>query len=183
MSGFAGVRFIDSWDEAQEICGDYFKTLQELTDKAYDDVMEKYPDMDPKDLGSVVHNRVAREVNGIGDSNFRAETSFIIRVDKKSPDGTSSGQANTNEEYQEVNRRGIKGSKRFDARLKKPKERLACVGDIKTGDDGLSEAYVDEIVKRIGNNPDYDDIDRLIIAEVRPTALRMRMQAQMPPSR
>ena len=183
MSGFEALRFLDSWDEAAELCGDYFKALQKLTDEAYDNVIKTYPNIDPKDLGSEVHNRVARQVNGIGDPNFRAETSFIIRRNRKSADETSSDQASTNEKYEEVSRRGIKGSKRFDTRLKKPEERLACVGDIKTGDEGLAESYVDEIVKRIGNNPDYDDIDRLIIAEVRPTAVRMRMRAQMSPGR
>lgn len=165
MFEFEAVQKLD-WDEVERICGDKFTEIQKLVDAAYAEVKKDHPNWSTQRVGNEVHWKVAHTINAMGDENFKAEQSFVIRRDGRSP-------TNPNQQYEEVNKQGEKGSQRPDARLKKPEERLACIGDIKVGEKELKEAYIKGLLDKIGNNKDYDDIDRLFISEVRPTAMRL----------
>jgi hypothetical protein len=180
LFGFEALRFLER-NEVDELCGEKFREFQDLVDQVYKEIKEKEPDLSPRELGKKVHNEVARRINSKGDPNFAAELTFFLIKNNISPNGPSSGSKA--ESYGETFERAIKGSKRFDARLKVPEKRLVCVPEIKTGDQGIKDSYIQEIVKRIGQNEAYKDFDDLIIVEVRPRPTQLGVPGSPPADR
>jgi len=137
-----------SQQEASDICGGYFKKIQELTDKAFDE-FKKDKSLSPSQLGTAVHKKVEQEIKGIGDEKLNAELSFAKE------DG--------------ADRRGAKDTVRLDV-YNRVDDKTLCIDDIKTGQSELSYKRMKELVSAVSKK--YSKIERIIVTEVRPTGMR-----------
>ena len=124
--------------------------VQERTSRIAREEKEKGYFTSPQEYGTLVHKRLADEINGPGgrnepiDPNFRAEVS-LLKSDEE--------------------RYGRVGTIRVDV-LERVDERTVCVYDIKTGRRGLSIARMNEIATNV--NVLYPGTHRIVVIETRP---------------
>lgn len=152
-------------EEVAKVCGDHFKTIQELTDKVYKDV-KKDKSLSPQQLGTEVHTRVEKTIKDLKKSdqktdyeNLEAELSFAKE------DGDD--------------RRGAKDTVRLDV-YNRVDDKTLCIDDIKTGGRELRYSRMKELVLRYSRMKElvsavskkYPDIKRIIVTEVRPNGMR-----------
>jgi hypothetical protein len=105
--------------------------------------------MSNSQIGSAVHVHVKRQIDALGNPNYRAEVSYW--------------------KDDEDERYGRKDSIRIDV-LENAGGGLVCVYDIKTGQSrrsGLSERRMMEIAQKVLKA--YPYAQRIVITEVRPT--------------
>jgi hypothetical protein len=142
--------------EAEGICGNHFKEVHDLTDKAYEEA-KKDKSLSPQQLGTEVHKRVEEAIKARKDSkrkkeyeNLEAELSFA------KGDGGS--------------RRGAKDTVRLDV-FNKVNDETICIDDIKTGRSDLSYSRMRELAASVSRKD--PNIRRIIVTEVRPTGMKL----------
>jgi hypothetical protein len=150
-----GVQIL-TWEEVEKECGEYFRKVQELTDKAYDEIV-KDKKLSGGPLGDAVHSRVENDLKDfkkdkkIDDERLKSEKSFA------KGDGDD--------------RRGAKDTVRLDV-YNRVNDRTLCIDDIMTGKKHrLDYKRMRELIEAISRNEKYNGIERIIVTEVRPRAL------------
>lgn len=148
-----GVQLLTQ-QEARDICGEYFEKVQELTDRAFDELKKDRKSLSPQDFGSKVHKRVEDLINEfkgkkINNDKLQAERSFA------KGDGSD--------------RTGAKDTVRLDV-YNRVDDKTVCIDDIKTGRSGLSYSRMRELAESVSNKD--PDVERIIVTEVRPKGLR-----------
>jgi hypothetical protein len=134
-------------DELKGVCKK-LDDVQGYTDKAVKDVL-KIGDYDgPAVFGTKVHHLIAKQINGLGKSDFVAEVS---RIKSKEADA----------------RYGEKGSIRIDALENHSDISTVCVYDPKTGKRGLSLPRSNELAETAFEKFKYIP-NHIIMIEVRP---------------
>jgi hypothetical protein len=139
-------------EEVENVCRK-LEDVQTRTDRAADDVEMNNKrtglPMSRSQIGSAMHVHVKRQIDGLGDPNYRAEVSYWKDV----PDA----------------RYGKKHSIRIDV-LENAGRGLVCVYDIKTGQSrssGLDPRRMMEIARNVLKA--YPHVQRIVITEVRPS--------------
>jgi tRNA U54 and U55 pseudouridine synthase Pus10 len=141
--------------EVADLCGKYFKKVQEFTDEAFHDVKKGKP-LSPQQLGTKVHKQVEEKIKAfkiedeISDEDLKAELSFA-----KETSGND--------------RRGAKDTVRLDV-YNKVDDKTVCIDDIKTGRSELSYKRMKELVSAVSKK--NSNIERIIVTEVRPAGMR-----------
>lgn len=130
-------------DETNAACPRH-EEVQSRTDDVADRVRREGNYWSATEYGTKVHTALKKDIEALGDPNFRAEASFI-----------KSEEAGY----------GKKGSIRVDV-LEKVDENTVCVYDIKTGRSGLSPARALEIATNVQLY--YQGTTRIIVIETRP---------------
>lgn len=118
--------------------------VQERTDLAAEVVRRTHGYLAPAEFGTAVHTNLKRQIDGLNNSDFRAEVSYL-----KSREETY----------------GRKDSIRIDV-LEKVGDGTVCVYDIKTGQRGLSLARTTEIATNVFKA--YPATQRILVSEIRP---------------
>ena len=124
--------------------------VQERTSRIAREEKEKGYFTSPQEYGTLVHKRLADEINGPSgrkepiDPHFRAEVSLLKSKEE------AYGQA---------------GTIRVDV-LERVDDRTVCVYDIKTGRRGLSIGRMNEIATNV--NMRYPGTGRIVVIEARP---------------
>jgi hypothetical protein len=144
-------------EEAKDICGNHFEEVQNLTDKAYEEI-KKNKSLSPQQLGTGVHTRVEEAIKALKNSektkkqyeNLEAELSFA------KGDGKS--------------RRGAKDTVRLDV-FNRVNDETICIDDIKTGRSDLSYSRMRELAASVSRKD--PKIRRIIVTEVRPTGMKL----------
>ncbi len=130
-------------DETNAACPRH-EEVQSRTDDVADRLRREGNYWTATEYGTKVHTALKKEIEALGDPNFRAEASFI-----------KSEEAGY----------GKKGSIRVDV-IEKVDENTVCVYDIKTGRSGLSPARALEIATNVQLY--YQGTTRIIVIETRP---------------
>lgn len=122
-----------------------FQDVQTRTDETYARIAREQPFASASQLGTTVHVSMKRQLDGIGDPDYRAEVSAI--------------------KSKEEARYGDRGSVRIDV-LENVGNGTVCVYDPKTGRAGLSAARIVEIATaaRLA----YRTSSRIVVTGVRP---------------
>lgn len=134
-------------DEVNDACRK-LDDVQDRTDQAVKEVTRSGDYKGPADFGTKVHKELARGINGLGDSNYRAEVSLIKT------------KLETDADY------GERGSIRVDVFENRPATSTVCVYDPKTGNRGLDFPRMNEIAQTVQRV--YPTTQRIIITEIRP---------------
>jgi hypothetical protein len=130
-------------DEVDRFCP-RFGDVQLRTDETYARIARERPFASATQLGTAVHVSLKDQIQGLADTDYRAEISRLKTRDA---------------DY------GFPGSIRIDA-LERSGLDTTCVYDIKTGNAGLSLPRMVEIAKTAANV--FPGTTRLIVTEVRP---------------
>jgi hypothetical protein len=170
-------------EEVDKICGDGekegLKQVQAWVDKA---VAETEPDrrnLSKGPYGTRIHTKVEHMVPD--NPEFRGEPSFILREDggltPLSPRARAllekKGTFDDKGFLTPSADRGQKGSVRPDLDQPRGKDTV-CIYDIKTGDQGLTPARMEEFVRAIEKADPKQQIKRIVVIQVRPTGWRPR---------
>jgi hypothetical protein len=139
-------------EEVENVCRK-LKDVQRRTDRIADAVTRENRraglPMSRSQIGSAVHVRLKKEIDGLGNPNYRAEVSYW--------------------KEDEDQRYGRKDSIRIDV-LENVGDGLVCVYDVKTGlsrRSGLSPGRMKEIAEHVLKA--YPHVRRIVITEVRPS--------------
>jgi hypothetical protein len=149
-------------DDLENVC-DKLGRVQELTDAAVKKVREDGEYKGPADFGTQVHEQIAKEVEGEGDSNFRAEKSVL----KSELEPREDPNFKTEQSELDEAKRGKRGTVRFDVYENRPDISTVCVYDPKTGKRGLSVPRMTELAEGAFKLFRYVPV-HLIVIEVRP---------------
>lgn len=133
-------------EDVDKIC-QRLQQVQIITDSSNNAAKSLRGSMSPTQYGTLVHTLVKRQIDAMGDPNFRAEVSHVKGIEDAQDYGT-------------------KGSVRVDV-LERRDQSTVCVYDIKTGRSGLSLTRFAEIARTVFSA--YGPVQRIIITEVRPT--------------
>jgi hypothetical protein len=136
------VARLDS-DEVRQIC-DKFKDVQDRLDRITGDVQREHPDYSATRKGTEIHRRLAGEINGQKNDNYRAEVSVM--------------------KSKEARYYGEKGSLRYDA-YELTKDENVCVYDPKTGERGLDLPRMIEMAARAVDA--FGRVKKIFVMEMR----------------
>jgi hypothetical protein len=151
-------------EEVQATCKQ-LKTMQDFTDKAFEQVKESNDYRGPADFGSKVHKKIADSVRNERDPFFRAEFSLFKSLEayknQQLPKLTDDGMVYPNENY------GKLDTYRMDALEYRPEIETTCVYDPKTGKEGFRRGRMSELALTIYRV--FPNTKRSIMIEVRPS--------------
>ena len=134
-----------SRDEVEEACP-RLGEVQIRTDDAVETVRRRGAlDLSPTQFGTAVHMALKKQVDALGDPDFRAEVSALKNLD---------------ETY------GARGSVRIDV-FENIRSEIVCIYDIKTGKSGLSPRRAAELAAKAFKG--LPSARQIIVIETRPT--------------
>jgi len=153
--GFDGLQFLHTPEEIETYCGKDFTTVQDIVDRAYDEIKGEGKPLTLQNLGIAVHKLARDEIKKGKIPGFKVELTY----EKIPPDSDR------------VEVYGSEGSIRLDVyyRVKKDNNKeTVCVAEIKTGRQVLSYDRMLEIVFRASARDKKEEIDQILVTEMRP---------------